>query len=255
MNFISGHSIKSLCHYSLDEEGFIENKNVDPKYINYYFIKTDLLLYFFNNLLPSQPFILVTHNSDINITNHADSLLNYQPLQYWYAQNVNYKHSKLIPIPIGIANPKWTHGNTELLQKTIDSNNNKSKLIYANFNINTNIKQRNYCLKNIDNSYFEYNISFETYLQKTSESYFSICPLGNGIDSHRIWESLYLETIPIVEKTYNIEYLSSKLNLPIVMIDDWKQFKKLEINESLYNRLINRFDRSILNPYSILSSN
>ena len=29
---------------------------------------------------------------------------------------------------------------------------------------------------------------------------FVICPEGNGIDTHRMWEALYLRTIPIIKK-------------------------------------------------------
>jgi hypothetical protein len=36
------------------------------------------------------------------------------------------------------------------------------------------------------------------YLREIGQSIFTICPMGNGVDSHRVWESLYLGSIPIV---------------------------------------------------------
>jgi hypothetical protein len=43
---------------------------------------------------------------------------------------------------------------------------------------------------------------------------------GNGVDTHRLWESLYLGTVPIVGKDSWSESLA-KLNLPIKFIEDW----------------------------------
>ena len=118
--------------------------------------------------------------------------------------------------------------------------------MYSNFNLSTNTKQREYCLQYIKPEYVENNVTFETYLQHTAESYFSICPLGNGIDSHRIWESLYLRTVPIVEETYNISYLQRSLNLPIVIIKKWNELPNLDLNIKLYNNLIDSFNSNIL---------
>lgn len=252
MNFITGNNFKKLANYILDENGF----NINNKYYKNtikYFVKTDYINIFFNsNLIQNNKFILITHNSDYGINYDFHKYLQCSNLEAWYAQNVNYKHEKLIPIPIGIANEQWPHGNTKILQSVIDQNYNKNQLVYANFNIKTNISQRTHCLNNIDKSYYEYNISFDLYLKKLAKSYFSICPMGNGIDSHRIWESLYLNTVPIVEKTIHIEYLKNNFNLPIIMINDWIEFQNLELNKNLYNNLIQSFDRSILDINLIL---
>lgn len=53
---------------------------------------------------------------------------------------------------------------------------------------------------------------------------FWLSPRGNGIDCHRTWEALYLDTIPIV---WSSTLDSLFANLPILVIKDWK-----EINEN-----------------------
>ena len=250
MNFITGDQFKNKANYILDEQGLRENqilKNNTP----IYFVKTNYIDNFFNSsFLPKSKFILITHNSDFSININHSEYMNYPYLVKWYAQNVDYKNDILVPIPIGIANAQWPHGNVEVLKNTIDQNHKKKLLMYANFNLNTNISVRKNCLQNIQikyNKYIENNVSFDVYLKHTSESYFSICPLGNGIDSHRIWESLYLKTIPITENTYNIDYLKNKFNLPIIFINKWEEINNITLTEKTYYDTIKLFDPSILN--------
>lgn len=253
MNFITGNKYKKYAHYIFDQNGLVDNPTCTTNILTF-FIKTDYIHSFFNdnNIIKQSKFQLITHNSDYVIDESYVQYLQHDNLLQWYAQNVSYEHKKLIPIPIGIANEQWVHGDIETITKTIENEYSKKYLIYANFNVQTNLIQRSYCLKYIKPQYFEYNVSFKTYLRHLSQAYFSICPIGNGIDTHRIWESLYLKTIPIVENTYNILYLKKKYNLPIIIIDDWSQLELLEINEFIYNNLIKSFNPSILDIENIL---
>lgn len=245
MNFITGNNFKNISNYILDETGF--RNNIKTYNTPIYFVKTDYIDYFFNSkLLPKEKFKLITHNSDFCINSDHAPYLEYRFLVNWFAQNVDFQHEKLIPIPIGIANEQWPHGNIETLQSVIDKNYKKKQLMYANFNISTNPRQREYCLQHVESQYVESNTPFETYLEHTAEAYFSICPLGNGIDSHRIWESLYLKTVPIAEQTYNISYLKRKYNLPIVLINDWSDISNLDLNSNTYINLISNFNPDIL---------
>jgi hypothetical protein len=246
MQFITGNSFKNMAHYILDEFGFRFNRQLDTT-TPIYFVKTDYVNQFFNSsMLPKKSFNLITHNSDYSIDKNHYKYIEYKFLNKWFAQNVNYKHLKLIPIPIGIANEEWPHGDISVLQKIIDKNYSKERIGYANFNTQTNPKQRKYCLKYIPNYFIENNVDFSTYLKHTAKSYFSICPLGNGIDSHRIWESLYLMTIPIAERTLNASYLATRYNLPILFIDDWSEIHNLNLNKDLYKSIIKSFNTQIL---------
>lgn len=245
MRFITGDGYRSICDYIFDEKGWRLNTNV-KNFICTVFVKTDYIDKFIENNLINKDFILITHNSDISITKKYKQYLEYQKLKRWYAQNVDFEHNKLMPIPIGIANPVWPHGDTKILQCVIEQNNIKQKKLYANFNIATNPKIRKHCLKYIDKKYIENNLSYQMYLTNLSKAYFSVCPLGNGIDTHRIWESLYLKTIPIVENTYNINYMIKKYKLPIITIGHWSELQDMELNQTVYKNLIYNFDPRIL---------
>jgi hypothetical protein len=256
MEFITGNNFKKYCNFILDENGFRQQNitRTKPQTTPIFFVKTDYVDSFFSgSLLPKESFILLTHNSDHSIGHQYIKYLEYPFLKSWYAQNVNLIHPKLIPIPIGIANSEWPHGDVSTLESVILSDLKKNQLMYANFNVNTNYKQRLYCLKFIDNRYIENNVSFQTYLNNTAQAYFSICPLGNGIDSHRIWESLYLKTVPVVEDTYNIRRLQNSLNLPIVIVKEWKELTDLNLNIQLYNNTINSFNPDVLTIENFIS--
>ena len=79
------------------------------------------------------------------------------------------------------------------------------------------------------------------------------CPEGNGVDTHRLWEALYMRCIPIVVKSPFIDALMYYTNgeLPICVIDSWWDFelpeydtRKFENNKWLsveyYREMINR---------------
>jgi hypothetical protein len=62
-----------------------------------------------------------------------------------------------------------------------------------------------------------------------SEYKVSICPPGNGVDTHRIWESLLVETLPIVEKSHFTENLFS-LGVPLLLINSWDELEAINEN-------------------------
>ena len=68
----------------------------------------------------------------------------------------------------------------------------------------------------------EPSLPWRQYLRLLGEHEFSACPRGNGIDTHRIWESLYLGVVPIVERTGLTEHWSA-CGIPLVLVDDWSE--------------------------------
>jgi hypothetical protein len=47
---------------------------------------------------------------------------------------------------------------------------------------------------------------------------FVACPRGNGVDTHRMWETLYMGSIPIVRRC---ESVAQWEDLPVCYIDSW----------------------------------
>lgn len=187
------------------------------------FIYTQYIENFFNkffNFLKDNT-VIISHNSDIGIHNNSHRYLEANNIKAWFCQNRESTHPKLFSIPIGLANSQWQHGNQDLILSIREENNQKEYLVYKNFDINTNYGERYMAHINTQQNGIELssNIDIESYWRIVSKSYFTISPPGGGIDCHRIWESLYLRTIPVVK--YH-ESFSQFKHLPILFIERWE---------------------------------
>lgn len=175
------------------------------------------------------PFILITHNSDENIVDCESTrkIIDCSNVVKWYAQNAIYVHAKIQILPIGIANRQWNHGSqfVHYYYSTIEFYKNPLKVnhIYFNFSIQTNVKARQYCYNSIINKIpFLENVSCLDNIIRLETYQFCICPEGNGVDTHRFWEALYVKTVPIVMRTPFIDHLVQQMrDLPIVILDSW----------------------------------
>lgn len=56
-------------------------------------------------------------------------------------------------------------------------------------------------------------------------SAFMICPSGQGNDTHRVWETLALGRIPIVDRTSTSQVYDG---LPVWMVDGWSDFAAMD---------------------------
>ena len=70
---------------------------------------------------------------------------------------------------------------------------------------------------------------------------YNICPPGNGLDTHRFWESLMVNTIPIVVKTKFTSNLE-KLGIPGLYIDKWSDLNNFNDEEltNFYKEMIEK---------------
>lgn len=59
------------------------------------------------------------------------------------------------------------------------------------------------------------------FYQAVIESKFLLCPSGQGFDTSRIWESLLLGTIPIVESNPGLDRTYS--DLPVLIVSNFSQ--------------------------------
>jgi hypothetical protein len=194
-------------------------------------------------------FILITHNSDGEIRHELETLkiLNYPKLDKWYAQNICFDNSKLFFLPIGIANSQWSHGNINMYNNEIVLYNslNKSKNIYFNFKIDTNTSKRSKCFDSLKHKlYWLNNISPSENIVRLSTYKFCICPEGNGVDTHRLWEALYLKTVPIVIKS-EFTTILQKNNIPLVILNNWDDLTTYDLKYEDYDFTNDNFTKLI----------
>ena len=109
-----------------------------------------------------------------------------QSVTKWFAVNVAYKDTNLIPIPLGLANnysPKNIRIN-DLVGFKFEKVEKVNKL-YVNLRKSTNYKER----ENIENIFKnkewvvikEPNLSIDDYISDLNKYKFIFCPWGNGL--------------------------------------------------------------------------
>lgn len=167
-------------------------------------------------------FILIFHNSDYTVDSQFVPLTQLKHCKKLFAQNTIMSHEKIQYLPIGIANSKWKHGNKQLLNEIISKNIDKENKIFFNFSRNTNKRKRNLCYEKLKLKLkFEEKFDSQTdYLESLARCKFCIVPEGNGYDTHRLWECLYLKTIPICLSNTFSEMISK--DFPLHLISNWE---------------------------------
>ncbi len=229
--FITGNGIAARCRHVVNYDAPYENEDVDN---DWWFCKADYLEYFFRRVAPRRPFVLFSHNSDRAIGRRFVPQLRRRRLVAWFAQNAAVVHPKLHALPIGIANPRWPHGDEEALRRVQAEPPPRTRLFDASFSLATNPGEREYCLEQTGLQPGPRR-PFDEYLRDLAASYFCISPSGNGIDVHRTWEALYLRTIPVVTRSVLTE---QHRDLPMIVLDDWSEFRSVEFSPELYERTL-----------------
>jgi hypothetical protein len=206
---------------------------------NIFFCKTDYILEDFETIRNiNHPVTLITGNSDYAIT---DNIVSVAPknIAAWYAQNALSNSEVLHPLPIGLENKlpsvRKGHGigyferasEKENLLNQNNSNNLENKFIYANFNINTNYNYRSivrdYCVESSFIDWQESNLNLKDFFDTIKNYKMVVCPAGNGVDTHRLWEVLYSNRIPITIITGNYKIYELYKKLPIILLENINQ--------------------------------
>ncbi len=264
----------TLMEYQLDKSHFITSDQIF-KYISglnnsrVKYIKTDFIKKRQKNIVRVTGWrninetinlkeieVLVTGHSDHSIDKSELDILNYPKLKLWLCQNKNLDHHKLVALPIGITNRNESHpsvsrickiiGNTDTIYQIAKGPKTIKNLVYLNISRGTFPKERGKIIDTYkDKKWVTYKNGSKTvtghtdFIKNVNSHKFVFAPRGNGLDTHRMWEALYLRTIPIVKRHISIESFS---DLPILMVESWDNIteeyltsKYQEIMEKKYN--------------------
>lgn len=208
----------------------------------------------------SSKVILVVNTCDDSfpdcISDHKliDALLNSHKIHHIFAQNSTLStHPKVTQLPIGVDFHTLGFGKTsgkqafgEGLTSSLDQQTiligckalQETRLmkVCSDFHLNDTTKnggnnmhhkfgetRRDIYEKNKNNpniDFFPDRMPRTDLWKKKAQYLFSICPIGNGMDTHRVWEDLYMEIIPIVKST-PLDPMYSMF--PIVIVHDWNE--------------------------------
>lgn len=151
-------------------------------------------------------------------------------VKYWFAQNNITRKHNIIPIPLGMRNGipslkrpnespgfDWVIEQHRILENVyLNDISHSSKFLYTNYcnrpeHRNTVSK---ICEQYLNSPYYEANLNYDVYISHILDHECVMCPIGVGVDCHRIYEVLYCKRIPITIKVGKIGQFYSD-NIPL----------------------------------------
>lgn len=125
----------------------------------------------------------------------------------------------------------------------------KERLVYCNFSLNTHsirpklwamLEGKHFVRSEHMGSYQSYKLTHRQFYQQLGVSKFCVAPRGNAIETFRMWDSLYVGTIPIVVR--EAVFHRQLEDLPILFLDSYEQFSELseEYLEGKYSEMLHR---------------
>ena len=214
--YLSGDTLRNFSDHIFDESKSIDPKNIKNKDI--VFVNTDVIDIFFKTIFQEikNDFVLITHNSDVNIESSHLEIIDSRVI-HWFAQNLNIENKEKVSlIPIGLENlRRLKHGRRKWFS---NPEKEKTKFIFRDNNL-------------IDVKKYE---KVEDYFSNLQDYRFIICPEGNGLDTHRIWEGILLNTFPIL-KFSNFTQILQNEGIPAIYIENWEEIN--DFNEKDLNKI------------------
>jgi hypothetical protein len=229
--FITGNKFKDLANYTFAPQ----SKRGDDYYKlpNTYdpgIIKDGDIIYTDIGYV-QELFKIPTDKQIILITHNGDSSANIIPpgnIIRWFTVNVNITYPRIESIPIGMENDLWfpeVHKKEKIINQ-LSKPRTYRNLVYMSHSIATNpaIRKRIYDIYEGESWITSARGSnrpnlFDEYLDNIYNHKFVISPQGNGLDTHRTWECLYVDTIPIEKRNPNNRFY---IDLPICFVDEWE---------------------------------
>ncbi len=246
--FISGDSFRLLAQHIYDEETAFNPKDVKQGDIVF---ASNSCAHKYMQTLHKQikyPYILLVHNGDNAIDQTFANMID-DKIVKCYAQDVVFKHDKIVPIGISLENKRYYMNGipavfNRLIKKMRCNPLVKQDKILFRFSVYTNPTERKPALelffKHPLMETFSQMLPPSLHLRKLMTYKFVASPPGNSIESHRTWEALELRTVPIVKDFVAYRYFVS-LGLPMWIVKDWKELDDYQTPESLsqkYNELM-----------------
>lgn len=181
-----------------------------------------------------------THEFSLKSFNHTHATFDAIPdnIVKWFVANNNVKHERVEWAPFGLLMP--TPPRLSLSPKR--------GLLYVNFELYTDYRialKEQFSQKPWATSTPRANLPRERYWQDIAEHRFVLCPTGNGLDCYRNYETWYLGSIPVMERsTFTEQFAAQKL--PVLFVKSFFELSdtflagvwELFQNRSMYNGLV-----------------
>ncbi len=188
--------------------------------------------------------LLVLHNADTEpCAEKMRIFLERWPAAHIYAQNNSTQHPRIHCLPMGIQNRMWRQGDLEVCAA---ADTEKQYLALASHFAATHPVRaelvRVLTERPFEGLFLSPRCSQQDYFRNLLTSAFSFCPPGNAHDTHRLWESLFCGSIPIVHAEPFIECLLETIpSLPLFVVKRFEEVTGGVLEEHLRGKKY-RFD-------------
>ncbi len=171
-----------------------------------------------------------------------------------YGTNLEPYRDLASPIPLGVTNSTQetelhpvlgNNGHFLIADQEAEFSNRFYPSIYANFTSANNKSSRGKLLGILANLPKSYRVTVAApeftdagrigFLSQCRASTFTVCPEGNGVDTHRLWETLYMGGVPVVTPNRLMDSLYRIL--PVVVLKDWKELEDPALLEAKWNEV------------------
>ena len=267
--FVTGDGFRSLSDIVVDTPGDVANAcyRLTSEHLLARLLRRDQAIVIFvandgttlQALIDSQcvhdairPVVVVSHNGDADGISPTHPLFSHDKVRALFAQNCDGRHEKMTCIPIGLENRRWPRhgmvpeilagamvGNLHGLSPADVISSDGAYIAASCFTPGTYPSERVPLAEMINDSdmaWIDRNCRHDAFhfYRKILASAAVIAPRGNGKDTHRAWESLYLGRVVVT--------LSSSMDrlwdgLPVLLIRNWSDMSKATVQEGVQTML------------------
>ena len=184
--------------------------------------------------------VIIAGNSDYDFVSSPEKCPS--TLKHLFLQNSSLPNSDLVTsIPIGIENARYAvNGQSRFMKNTVPWRSKNKRLLVGPFGL-THRERLDAVRELATSNEFDFvsgRLSPTEYSTLAANYRYIACPRGNGIDTHRFWETLYRGSLPVViDDAWSLNMHS--LGVPMVRTASWAP---VDVSLALHNSMIEDFD-------------
>lgn len=194
--------------------------------------------------------VLVTGHSDYPLRNFHAHLLRMKGIRHIFATNA-VPSSRVTPLPLGvtstltISTDHLVLGNHKLIREAWRAEPHRPEFdasIYMNMTVDTAKSPRTRlqkvlgdCSGVIQQLPDKTDLGRINFLRSLRRANFVPAPIGNGVDTHRLWETLYMGGFPIILTNRRLNSLVA--DLPVLVVSEWQVLRDKDFLYRAWERL------------------
>ena len=225
--FLSGDGFRSIADHVFEANG----SRVKPAVVSDHstvFCETTELESFLERMRMDKPrgVTLLAGNSDLGFDEAMAKGCKSAGVKTVFAQNLEGRFSGVRPLPLGLEN-KWRlrNGYPRDFLRARGKIGGKLFRVAWSFDTETNPAVRRPARSVLEIAEVADHIGLvspRAHRNALAKYAFVACPPGNGIDTHRAWEALYLKCVPILLGSASSSYFK-EMGLPVLVVEDYSE--------------------------------